>query len=464
MSLPLPQTAVLEAQAVKPEPAPKRSFSSNTAMVLGAQFGRTLFSGLLEVLYARFLGPFGRGQMSLCAMVEALFVLGGGLGGEIPFVLWSADHRKKPGEWMPAVFLCGMVGVVLAEILWAGMYFIWHPAFIRGITPPLAVLVAAMFPLNVLVSFVFALFLGLDRITERSILVVLNQVITFLVAGILFKLVAPTAAMATVAVLVGVVAIAGMGALFLKDYLRAGQEWSLRLSTVKKALSLGTRGQLGNVATLLNYRLDVFVVNYYLTTGEVGLYSLGVLISEVIWQVPNAAAAATLSRTARSLEKGSPEFTCLVCRQVFFLSCVSAVLVGLLSTWLVPLVFGARFRPSVLVIWWILPGTVAFAVGKIMSADLLGRGWPQYSSNFAVLTLVLTVVLDLLLVPRIGIQGAAIASSIAYFFHAALVGAVLRRKLFVSWKAMLVPSLAELGMYKQALSRFMTWLSPSLAQ
>jgi peptidoglycan biosynthesis protein MviN/MurJ (putative lipid II flippase) len=99
-----------------------------------------------------------------------------------------------------------------------------------------------------------------------------------------------------------------------------------------------------------------------------------------------------------------------------------------------------------------------------MSADLLGRGWPQYSATFAVFSLVLTVALDLLLVPRIGILGAAIASSAAYFFNTVLLGWMLRRKLAVSWKALLVPSLAELAMYKQALNRFMTWLRPSVAR
>jgi O-antigen/teichoic acid export membrane protein len=270
--------------------------------------------------------------------------------------------------------------------------------------------------------------------------------------------------MAMVAVVVGIIAMVGISAVLLRDFLRTARRWAVTLSTVKDALSLGLRGQMGNVATLLNYRLDVFIVNYYRTTEEVGLYALGVLISEIIWQVPNAAAAATLSRTARTVEKGSPEFTCLVCRQVSFLSCVSAVILGLLSTWLVPVVFGAKFRPSAPVIWWILPGTVAFAVGKIVSADLLGRGWPQYNAIFAVFSLVLTVALDLLLVPRMGILGAAIASSVAYFFNAMLLCWVLRRKLAVSWKALLVPSLAELAMYKQALNRFMTWLHPSVAQ
>ncbi|HME11378.1 MAG TPA: hypothetical protein VKF79_00855, partial [Candidatus Acidoferrum sp.] len=44
-------------------------FIANTATVLAAQVGRAGISLLLEVVYARLLGPAGRGQMSLCAMV-----------------------------------------------------------------------------------------------------------------------------------------------------------------------------------------------------------------------------------------------------------------------------------------------------------------------------------------------------------------------------------------------------------
>jgi O-antigen/teichoic acid export membrane protein len=454
------ELGVAESEQAKPQ----RSFTSNTATILSAQLGRIALSGLLEVLYARLLGPFGRGQMSLCIMVESFYLLAGGLGGEVPLILWSADSKKKPAEWLPSVLLCGLGGTLLAEVCWAAVFFGWHPTFLQGINNTLALLLGVSFPLTILASYSNSLLLGLDRIRERSFLIVSNQAITLLAAVVLL-MVAATAETAMLAVVIGLIAVVVIAAVFLRNYLKAMRGWSpsVALKNVGQALHLGIRGQLGNVATFLNYRLDVFVVNYYLGPKEVGLYSLGVLISEVIWQAPNAAAASTLSRTARNLDKGSPEFSCLVCRQVFVFACLSAVVLGLLSTWLVPVVFGARFRPSIPVIWWILPGTVAFAAGKVMTAELLGRGWPHYNSIFAVATLVLTIALDLWLVPQIGIQGAAIASSIAYFFNALLAGLVLRRKLSVSWRAMLVPSLAELAMYKQLWNRLIAWLHPSCA-
>lgn len=127
---------------------------------------------------------------------------------------------------------------------------------------------------------------------------------------------------------------------------------------------------------------------------------------------------------------------------------------ALLSPWVIPLVFGAQFRPSVPVIWWILPGTVALAVGKVMAADLTARGRPEYSSIFAIMALGVTVVLDLVLIPRMGIEGAALASSAAYFLDALLLAMALKRVLQVRWVTLLLPSTSDAALYYQVWQRF----------
>lgn len=66
----------------------------------------------------------------------------------------------------------------------------------------------------------------------------------------------------------------------------------------------------------------------------------------------------------------------------------------------------------------------AFAGGRQdASNDIAGRGYPHYNSIVAGFALVITVALDLLLIPKIGIVGAALASTAAY--SATFVMAVL---------------------------------------
>src|SRR5271163_1953420 len=107
---------------------PRNRFIVSIATLLSAQVGRAGISLLLEVVYARLLGPAGRGQMSLCMMIIGCGVLVGGLGAEIPIMLWSADRKRKASAWLPAVIVCGLVGSALACGLWAVLFWWWHPA------------------------------------------------------------------------------------------------------------------------------------------------------------------------------------------------------------------------------------------------------------------------------------------------------------------------------------------------
>jgi hypothetical protein len=51
----------------------------------------------------------------------------------------------------------------------------------------------------------------------------------------------------------------------------------------------------------------------------------------------------------------------------------------------------------------------------------------------------------------------------AYFTNTTMVAIVLKRKLGVTWKALLVPSLSELAPYRQVCSRLAGRLRPRVA-
>ena len=424
-------------------------FLAGLATVLGTQAGCVVMSAALEILYARLLGPSGRGTIFLSLMTIAAGVLLGGLGGEIPLMVWSADCRKKIHEWLPAVVFWGAVGAVGSSVIWAAAYWVWHPAFLKGITPALALLVLVSIPSNILYSYVVAIATGHERFRGRAGVLLLNQA-AMLVSALFLLVFFRDARIAVLANLLGLLSGTIMGLYLLRKQLFEKWDFGVAKEKLGQALSLGVRGQIGNLATFFNYRLDIFIVNYFLDPSQVGLYAVGVLVSESLWQVPQAAAVTLLPRTARTLGEKDIAFTCGVVRRVFALTCVSGIVLALLGPWVIPLVFGSRFGPSVPIIWWILPGTTAFAVGKVVSADLAARGKPEFSSMFAFVALAVTVILDLALIPRMGISGAALASSVAYLVDAVLLTTALKREIKVDWGDLIFPSAADLDVYSQA--------------
>jgi O-antigen/teichoic acid export membrane protein len=429
-------------------------FLSSVITVLGGQAGCVLLAAVSEILYARLLGPAPRGQISLCTMAIGFGVLIGGLGGEVPLVLWTADPKKRPRSWLPAIISWAVMGCLTAISLWAAIYWRWHPVYLKGVTPRLAAIVLATIPCNVAFAYALAVLTGGERFRLQAVLGVIDQAAGLTGFIAFFFLSGRNAEAAMAGNLVGLLVGTGIALALVRSGIRNHWDTVSGGAKVRTGLLTGLRGQFGNVATYFNYRLDVFIVNYFLNPTQVGLYALGVLISEGLWQIPQAVSLVLFPRTARTMEDEATGFTCLIVRQIFVISCAFGVAIILVSPVLVPLIFGGRFAGSVAVIWWIMPGTVALSVGKVAAADLAGRGKTGYSTTFAFVALAVTVVLDLILIPRFGIRGAALASSAAYFTDAVLLVIALKHELKVPWTALLLPSLAEFRPYYQLWIRF----------
>jgi O-antigen/teichoic acid export membrane protein len=425
------------------------SFLSSVSTVFGGQIACAVIALMIEVLCSRTLGPAGRGQIALCAMVTAFGTMLGGLGGEIPIILWSAKARETLSQWMPAVFLCGLLGAAAVSALWLVAYRFWHPAFLRGVTPTLAAIVAVAIPANIFFNDLVAVLTGFERFRLRAVVAFATQIAELVSIVVLMAFVSRTAIAAVAGMLIGL-AVGGVIACVSLGRVIA-LRWDLRGASERllPALSLGVRGQLGNLATFFTYRLDVFIVNFFLGPADVGIYAVGVVVAEALWQVPQAAAVALFPRTARTEAEGSVEFTCSVSRHVLLIATLTGVALAIAAPILIPLVFGARFSSAVAVVWWILPGTIALSLGKLMSADLAGRSKPQYSSAFALVSLAVTVLLDFLLIPRMGIRGAALASSVAYLVDSLLLTAKLRQLLGVRWSDLLIPNRADFAGYRE---------------
>jgi O-antigen/teichoic acid export membrane protein len=438
------------------------SFISNVATVLGGQAICAVVALATEICYARLLGPDGRGQISLCLMAIAFGVLVGGMGGEGTIILWSADPRRKSTVWLPAVMLWGLIGCTIACGLWALVSWRFHPVFLKSVNPTLALIVLLSIPIGVLFDYQIGMLVGEERFRTRANLSMAAQAAGL--AGFVALLVfGRTAENALWGNLLGILAGAAIAAIILKASFRGFWKLGAARESFLPTLSFALRGHFGNVASFFNYRLDVFVVNYFLNSTQVGLYALGVVISEALWQIPAAAALALFPRTARTIDQGATEFTCLIMRQVLAIATAGAIAIGIGSWLFLPLVFGERFRPSITVVWLLLPGTLALSLGRVGASDLSGRGKSGYSSVFSISALVVTVVLDLFLIPRFGIQGAALASSAAYFTNTILILAALKYELDVTWRSLLVPTYAELASYQRAWSRFREWVRTATA-
>jgi O-antigen/teichoic acid export membrane protein len=197
-----------------------------------------------------------------------------------------------------------------------------------------------------------------------------------------------------------------------------------------------------NLAQFLNYRLDVFIVSFFWGSQAVGLYGLAVITTQLVWLIPNSAAAVLFPAIAGSrafAQQRSGHLAQLA--RITLLSCALASgFLALLAGALVPLVYGESFRASVEPLLWLLPGTTAFGVAAVGAAYIAGIGKPRLNLCVSLGGLVVTLALDLALIPVAGIVGAAIASSVSYSFSAVATLWLVMRSSGLSVTDLLLPN------------------------
>jgi len=80
----------------------------------------------------------------------------------------------------------------------------------------------------------------------------------------------------------------------------------------------------------------------------------------------------------------------------------------------------------------------------ILAGDFIGRGRPHWNTQASVITVVVNVGLCLLLIPRLGILGAAWASTVAYALGSAVMVIRFRRLTGLAWSTILLPRPSDL--------------------
>lgn len=115
-----------------------------------------------------------------------------------------------------------------------------------------------------------------------------------------------------------------------------------------------------------------------------------------------------------------------------------------------PRVYGAAFAESTSSLKILLVGAVFASVAKVASVYLVTQG--QMVSNVISVSagVLVTIVLDILLIPRFGIEGASIATSVSYIAIFVVIVFSIRYKLNVKELNYFVPDLQD---FRQMISR-----------
>ncbi|WP_169444601.1 lipopolysaccharide biosynthesis protein [Massilia niastensis] len=196
-----------------------------------------------------------------------------------------------------------------------------------------------------------------------------------------------------------------------------------------KAVAFGLRAHLSNVITFLNYRVALYLVSFLLDPASAGQYALSVQLAEVLWLIASAASVVVFPESAahNSTPAALQAMVGRIARSVFRITLLVGLLAGLLSLVAIPWVFGRAYAGSVLPFIILLPGIITWSYMNIVANSLAGMGCQRVNILGALLSLALNGIGCLLAIPVLGMQGAALASSVAFTATAGYTVCMYRR-------------------------------------
>ncbi len=195
--------------------------------------------------------------------------------------------------------------------------------------------------------------------------------------------------------------------------------------------------------------LDYAIIRRYLPLAELGRYSLAYQVAGVVQQLTIIASTLLLPQFSVLVRTGRERtIRNIVERMVpYWLLAFSAFLGVVLAVVriAVPALFGEAFADSVPPLSLLLVAAAALAVFNSFTPLLMAHGATWLITGVCLVSAAVNVALNLALIPRFGITGAAAATAVAYGVSAALVLAATRRRLVTPlgrYAALTAPALA----------------------
>ena len=395
------------------------------------------------VLIARTVGPVGKGAFDLILATAGLLImiLGFSLAPGITYVVakGKTDIRALTSRLLlvagAQTVATLMILVLISDTRYSAKFL--PPAVGRWL-----LLGATLYVLLELLTANWrAMLVGRQEIVRVNNSEMLGRILQFL---LLFGIAA------TLSVRGGTISVAILFAiaLIVSAFINLSLLFKLRTAFREHTGSNSFRDAVGfalpcyfaNLTQFLNYRLDVFVVSFFSGYASVGRYTLAVGLGQLIWLLSNAAATVLLPKIAAGEHDDRAAHVMKVNRLALAASFAGALALGIAGTQLIPLLYGEAFRSSIDALLWILPGIVAFSIVNVLAAFLAGIGKPRLNLIVSTISLAATISLDLVLIPRFDIVGAAIASSVSYILSATITVAFFIKETNTSLRDLLLPT------------------------
>jgi len=392
-------------------------------MLFGGTFGSALFSMGAQLILARTLDVAQFGLIAAILAAVNLLSPVAGFGLNWFWIQAFGKEGYRAYRWMPASARLLMFSNAISILALAAYVIVASKT-----SPSTSVLIAALAIFVLLGQCAVEIASAKFQLQERFAWLALWQALPQFGRLLVALALAGTAAASVETVLygyglVGVMLLAfGVGSLVqllrgtvdLAGHRRADEERAAVSPGVITTAKLAFPFAFITVFYLIYFQSSIVLLNAMIGPRDTALFSAALLIMSAIYLVPNIVFTKFLmGRICRWAEHDVKSFDAIlhvgvVGMAVSGMGLMALVMVG--APALVPLMFGAKYAASIEVLVWLAP-TIPFRfVQSAYSAMLVSDANVRRRVSYAGVSALVSLSLNLLLLPTLGLRGAVLAS------------------------------------------------------
>ena len=391
----------------------------------------------ISIITARYIGPSGNGIIAGLTVYPTIFMAIGSLGIRQSTTYFLGKGIFSEDEIKIALTQIWMVTTIISLLVCFALMCLFSTS---GSNLTLVLLALLPIPFSLFNTYNSGIFLGKNDIKTFN---KINWIPSFivLVSTIIFVVLLGWGVSGAMIATIG-------GPLFMffillfknkfLDYFSFRYNWNI----IRQLLSLGIVYATALLIQNLNYRADIILLDKLSTAHELGIYSKGAGITQYLWQIPTLFSTVIFARSAVS--RNDRAFSLKVAqllRVSFVMIGFASIVLVLFSQLIIVGMYGEKFRESISVLNYLLPGVFILTIYKVLYMDLAGKGKPWIAMKSMIPALLINIAMNVLLIPKLGADGAAISSTVSYG-----IGGILF--LFFYSKAVTIP-VYEIIKYRQ---------------
>ncbi len=369
------------------------------------------FGFVTSVLIARTLGPEGRGMFAMAVTIGVLGVqlTNLGLHGANTYYV-ARDTNLLSALLGNSLIVSFTLGTIIS--LLAGLFFWIYPS-LAPIHGTLLLMALAWTPLGLAYLLFQSLLLGVDNVRTYNRIELATKLFYFGLLGVIIL-----SNQVTPEVVFGGTLLA-LFVRFAWSYFslsaKINHAVSCSVNLFRKSMRYGVKSYFGSLFSFFLLKIDLLMINNMLGTKEAGYYDIAINLAELVFILPEIVAIILfpkLCATKTTIEKWK------IARQTgFWLAGIMLVICGLAALFAEPaieILFGSPFLPSLLPFLILIVCKYVLTLNLIFNNFVVSIHIPWTSIPFSFCLVVSNIILNLIMIERFGMVGAAWATTISF--------------------------------------------------